>query len=63
MAWPAAATARAMSGRLLDVLADHEKCGVDVVPRQHIEQVERVRVVGAVVEGESEPAGGAVLRR
>src|SRR5262249_36480885 len=36
---------------LTDILADQKKCRPGLVPGQHVEQVQRVRIVGTVVEG------------
>ena len=48
-------------GALLDKAADHEKRRVNIMARQHVEQVKGVRIVGAVVEGQGQPAGRAAL--
>src|SRR5438132_1066307 len=47
-----------------EVLAGEEECGFPIVLGQHVEQVQRVRVVGAVVVGERELFGvGEAMQR
>ena len=44
-------------GAVANEVADEEECGADVVLGEQIEKLRRVRVVGAVVEGEGKLSG------
>jgi len=38
---------------LANIAPDQKKCGMNVMLRQNVEQIQSMRIVGAVVEGQS----------
>jgi hypothetical protein len=42
---------------LLYVAADHEECRPDIMPSQHLQKPQRVRVIGSIVKGEGQVPG------